>query len=135
MKNSVLPLVTISLLTVLTGCTGLSSVSQETDETELIDIAWLEKQLQAEGIFASPSGPGNWGIPASSSVRLVLDGIESINVYLFEDLELAASEAYEFSNERPQSQVFHKKGLVLVRTERANSGLSNSLRGIMGTAL
>ena len=61
MKNSVLSLVTITLLTVLTGCTGLSSVSQETDETELIDIAWLENQLQAEGIFASPSGPGNWG--------------------------------------------------------------------------
>ena len=135
MKNSVLSLLSFTLLMVLTGCAGSSSVSQETDETEIIDIAWLEKQLQAEGIFASPSGPGNWSIPASSSVRLILDGIESINVYLFEDLELAASEAYEFSNELPQSQIFHKKGLVLVRTERANSGLSNTLRGIMGTAL
>ena len=135
MKNSVFSLLTFTLLIAIAGCAGANSVSQQAGDSETIDIAWLEKQLQAEGIFASPAGPGNWSVPASSSVRLVLDGVESINVYLFTNLDLASSEAYEFSNELPQSQVFHKKGLVLVRSERANSGLANTLRGIMGEAL
>ena len=130
-----LPLLNFTILMTVSGCVGTSNVSNTSDEAEKYDIAWLEKQLQAEGIFASPSGPGNWSIPASSSVRLVLDGSEAVNVYLFENHELASSEAWELSNELPQNQVYRKEGLVIVRSASVDTGLSGTLRGILGNAL
>ena len=133
-KNIILPVVlTISLGIV--GCASAQAVSEESHEDIVFDISWLEKQLQDEGVYASPNGYAGLAVSAESSSRLVLDGREQVYVYLFDDVELASSQAYKFSNKYPMSDVYLKRGLVVVRQQQSESGLSLTLKNILGASL
>ncbi len=126
---------TIAVSLVLTGCISTADVSNEATLDNTGQIVWLENALQEEGVFVSPKGPADLNVPAISSTLLVLDGRDVLSVYEFDDLELASSEAYEFSNIRADSDVYLKDALVVVRTSGRDTGLSQTLREIMGNAL
>jgi len=128
-----------ALIIMLAGCASSANVSNDADAVTNTDaiknISWLEGALQKEGVFVSPQGSADLGIAATSSSRLVLDGREALSVYLFDDLELASSEAYEFSNTNVGKDVYLKDALVVVRSSRRDTGLSQTLREILGDAL
>jgi len=130
-----LALQTLAVSLVLTGCVSTANVSNEADLDNAGKIVWLENALQKEGVFVTPKGAADLNVPAVSSALLILDGKEVLSVYEFDDLELASSEAYEFSNVHADRDVYLKDDLVVVRTSRRDTGLSQTLREIMGNAL
>ncbi len=110
-------------------------VSDEAEFSTVTDISWLEQKLQKRGVFISPTGPADLGVPATSSTRLVLDGREILSVYEFDDSDLASGQAYKFYNSNPADDVYLKESLVVVRRSRRDTGLSQTLRDILGEAL
>jgi len=115
----------------LTGCVGAQSVSNESTFT----ISALETALQDEGVFVMPRGSANLGIPADQSSRLVLDSREVLNVFEFESARQAVDQARNFAGSHPGNDVYQKDLVVAVREGPGDTGLSATLRRILGETL
>ena len=135
MTNNIWAPAIIAVAISISGCASTMDVSDDTDISTVTNISWLEKRLQEKGVFISPDGPADLDVPAMSSTRLVLDGREILSVYEFDDLDLAWGQAYKFYNSNPADDVYLKESLVVVRRSRRDTGLSQTLRDILGEAL
>lgn len=125
--------IALFLMTVvlLTGCASAQSVSSDST----FSISALETALQEEGVFVMPRGPANLDIPADQSSRLVLNSSEVLNVFEFDSIEQAQKHAFAFAGAHPRHDVYHKQTIVAVRQTSGATGLSNTLRRILGEAL
>lgn len=115
----------------LTGCVGAQSVSNESTFT----ISALETALQDEGVFVMPRSGANPGIPADQSSRLVLNSSEVLNVFEFDSSRRASDQAHSFAGSNPRNEVYLKDRVVAIRQGRGDTGLSATLRTILGEAL
>lgn len=115
----------------LTGCVGTQSVSNDS----AFSISALEKALQDEGVFVMPRGGANPGLPADQSSRLILNSSEVLNVFEFASVRRASDQAHSFAGSHPRNQVYLKDRVVAVREGRGDTGLSATLRDILGEAL
>lgn len=115
----------------LTGCVGAQSVSNDST----FSISTLEVALQEEGVFVMPRGPANLDIPADQSSRLVLNSSEVLNVFEFDSAEQAHKHAHAFAGAHPRHDVYYRETIVAVRQTSGDTGLSSTLRHILGEAL
>lgn len=115
----------------LTGCATAQLVSNDST----FSISSLENALQQEGIFVMPRGPANLDIPADQSSRLILNSSEVLTVFHFQSEEQAHRQARAFAGANPRHDVYIRDSLVAVRQTSGNTGLSGTLRLILGEAL
>lgn len=118
-------------LSLLTGCAGSRTVSDESGFT----ISSLEDALQAEGVFVMPRGEASFAVPAEQSARLILDSSEVLNVFEFRSAASAREQAHAFAGSYPGNDVYLRERLVVIRQSRGDTGLSGTLRKILGEAL
>lgn len=121
----------LGAVALLTGCASSQSVSNESTFT----INVLEDALQKDGIFVMPNGPANLAIPADQSSRLILNSSEVLHVFEFESAQKAHNQAHAFAGAHPQHDVYLKDLIVAVRQSRGDTGLTGSLRSILGETL
>ncbi|MCH8245490.1 MAG: hypothetical protein IH951_03680 [Bacteroidetes bacterium] len=121
----------------VSACTSAKNVAsdQAEEERQTTDIAWLTKSLQDEGVFITERGFPNLSIAAISSSRLYLNDREVLDVYGFEKIGDAMSNAYTLANKNPGRDVFLKESLVVVRYSNRDTGLSQTLFELLGVAL
>jgi hypothetical protein len=131
MSRTFLLTIVLSGSALLSGCVSLGG--QRDDEPQ--DIAWLIRSLQDEGVFILERPQSNLTPPASTSVRLILDGRESLDVYLFDETEMASSQAYQFANRLPGNDVYLQEHLVVVRKSTRDTGLNGTLLKLLGSTL
>ncbi len=127
----------IFLASGVSACTSAKNIAgdQAEEESQTTDIAWLTKSLQDEGVFITERGFPNLSIQAISSSRLYLNDREVLDVYGFEKIGDAMSNAYTLANKNPGRDVFLKESLVVVRYSNRDTGLSQTLFEILGVAL
>lgn len=115
----------------LTGCTTAHSVSNDST----FSISQLESELQNEGVFVMPRGPANLDIPADQSSRLILNSTEVLNVFEFDSAEQARKHARAIAGAHPRHDVYYRETIVALRQTSRDTGLSSTLRHILGEAL
>jgi len=74
-------------------------------------------------------------IPADQSSRLILNSGEVLNVFEFVSADKASEQARLLSGTYARSEVYLKDRVVAVRQGRGDTGLSATLRNILGEAL
>ena len=115
------------------GCSSTKDLASENAGSP--DITWLATSLQDEGVFIRERGSANLNIPAFESTRFVLNDREILDVYEFERIEDASSNAYTLANTNPGWKKYKKESLVVVRFSRQNSGLTQTLFKLLGVTL
>ncbi|GMQ80710.1 MAG: hypothetical protein BMS9Abin05_0138 [Rhodothermia bacterium] len=113
----------------------LASKSVSAEDSKATDIAWLTKSLQKEGVFITERGFPNLSVSAVTSSRLYLNNREILDVYGFDRVGDAKSNAYTLANMNPQLDVYRKESLVVVRYSNRDSGLNQILFQLLGVAL
>ncbi|MFT5144408.1 MAG: hypothetical protein ACI80V_000598 [Rhodothermales bacterium] len=114
----------------LAGCTSLNTQSAPDG-----DLSWLIRSLQDEGVFILERPHGGSVAPATSSVRLILNGQESLEVYEFDRLEEAETTARQWSYQLTGKDVYLREQLVVVRNSRRDTGLSGTLHKLLGSTI
>lgn len=115
----------------LTGCVGPRAVSNDSG----FDITALETALQDEGVFVMPRDGFNPAVPADESSRLILNSSEVLNVFEFTTAGKATEQARIISGTYAGNEVYLKDRIVAVRQGPGDTGLSATLRSILGEAL
>ena len=127
----------IFLASGVSACTSAKNIAgdQAEGESTTTDIAWLTKSLQDEGVIITERGFPNLSIQAISSSRLYLNDREVLDVYGFEKIGDAMSNAYTLANKNPGRDVYLKDSLVVVRYSNRDTGLNQTLFQLLGVAL
>ncbi len=126
-------LMLILVMSGVSACTSSKNLAEQDRKTT--DIAWLTKSLQDEGVFIVERGSPNLSISAATSSRLYLNDREVLDVYVFDRVGDAMSNAYTLANMNPGRDVYRKESLVVVRYSSRDTGLNQTLFQLLGVAL
>jgi len=133
-KNTTLRTVILGLL--LIGLSACSSSKEAVSEDQRpIDIDWLTQNLHDDGIFVNTRGEADANITANLSRRLVLNRNEFVDVYYFDDMSRAESQAHIYAGRHPNARVYRYDGLVVIRYTEHLTEVSSSLHVLMGATI
>lgn len=123
------------VILVITGLTGCSQLKDTSADHPTEDTSWLIHGLEDRGIAIEGGGTASLRVSAESSMRMVLNQNELVDVYEFEDADAAMQEAQVLLGASPNREVYVKDKLVVVHHKRAGSGLSAVLNELLGRTI
>lgn len=132
-RSIVFTIILILAISGISACSTSKNVAEDDSKTR--DIAWLTKSLQNEGVYITERGFPNLSIPSVASSRLVLNDRDILDVYRFDRIGEAMSNAYTIANMNPHRDVYRKESLVVIRYSNRDSGLSQTLFQLLGHTL
>lgn len=125
----------MALAVTFSACATTRQNTSTEEEEQVPAVIWFTDGLQKKGVFVKEDGLPYLGIPADESQRLLLNGREVVDVFVFDDEDRAKNEAYQFAGLYPQNDVYIKEALVVVRYTERDTGLTLTLHDLLGVTL
>jgi len=123
-----IPLIAVIAVLVASACVGSRLPLDEMPK----DVTWLALSLENEGVVVRERGSAFLNTTATENVRLVLDGREVVDAFVFGSESAAGDEARRMAGLYPRNQVFLTDRLVVLRYTTRDTGLTGTLMQVLG---
>jgi len=121
----------VLLACILSNCRG----PRESLDDMPRDIRWLTVALQHKGVMVRERGNAFLSTIAESNARIIVDGREVLDAFVFQSADVARVQAYRIAGLYPMNDVFRVDALVVLRYTTRDTGLTATMVEVLGTPI